>query len=74
MTDDWKMGWVQNIEDDFVYCILTRDYEPDHELLFHINQLSSDQVDLLSLGQILKYNKKTEEIKFRENTEKIIWI
>ncbi len=74
MKDDWKMGWVQNIEDDFVYCILTRDYEPDHELSFHINQLSSDQVDLLSLGQILKYNKKTEEIKFRENTEKIIWI
>ena len=74
MTDDWKMGWVQNIEDDILYCILRKDYELDHEVKIHICYVNSDQVDLLSIGQIIKYNKKTGELKFRENSEEEIWI
>ena len=74
MKKPWKLGWVQDIEDDMVYCRLTRDYELDHELSFHVSQLSSDQVDLLDIGSVIQYNMKTDEIKFRENSEEEIWI
>lgn len=74
MNDNWKMGWVQEIEDDMLYCILRKDYELDHELKFHVSYLNNDQVDLLDIGSIIKYNLKTEEVKFRENSEKIIWV
>ena len=74
MNDDWKLGWVQSIEDDVLYCILRKDYELDHELNFHMIQLNSNQVDLLDIGSIIKYNMKPEEIKFRENSEKIKWV
>jgi len=74
MTKDWKLGWVQSIEDDILYCILRRDYECDHELRVHVSFLNSDQVDLLDLGSIIQCNLKTKEIKFRENSIEEIWI
>lgn len=59
----WR-GWIEEINDDEIYCILRKDYHLDKELRFPKKLLTPEQLELLTIGIILQINIGTGKIQF----------
>jgi hypothetical protein len=66
-NDIWN-GWISHIESEIdictIYCTLRKDYQLDQELSFPPEILSNRQKDLVSVGQVIRFNMDTEVLEF----------
>jgi len=61
---DYKLGWIEKLDNDVVICKLRKDYELDDCLAFNRSILSEQQNKLVAEGQIIKFNKNDHTILF----------
>jgi len=59
-----KCGWVVEFDSEWAECLLRKDYELDEELTLERRLLTAEQNKMISLGQIVRYNKKTKSVQF----------
>lgn len=71
-NDNILYGWVEDIQNDKVFCILRKDYRLDNLLTLHINNLTTEQKKLLSLGVQVKFNLNDGKLEFL--TPELNWI
>ena len=59
-----KCGWVVEFDSEWIECLLRKDYELDEELTIGRGLLTVQQNNMIAMGQIVRYNKKTKSIQF----------
>jgi len=59
-----KCGWVVEFDNEWIECLLRKDYELDEELTLERGLLTEEQNKMVSLGQIVRYDKKTKSVQF----------
>lgn len=62
--DPYKHGYIEEVDNDLIICILKKDYELNDCLTFGRRYLTDKQNEIALEGQIIKYHKKKEKILF----------
>jgi hypothetical protein len=64
VSTSYKLGWIEEVDNNLIICRLRKDYELDDCLTFERSLLTEKQNKLVAEGQIIKYDKKKSTILF----------
>lgn len=66
--DIWN-GYITDIDDNEITCILRRDYNLDKELVVGRGLLTKEQDEMASLGLVMRFDIISEKLEFMKEDE-----
>lgn len=67
MEQDIWNGYITDIDDNEITCILRKDYNCDKELEVNREFLTKEQNDMVSMGLIMRFDINEQKIEFMTN-------
>lgn len=69
---DVRFGWIEDISDSKIVCMLRKDNHLDRLIVYPKSELTEQQRDMVCLGLCVSFNLDTEEFKLMNNDNTFI--